>query len=50
MAAYDRDGTLLGFGKIVRDASAERIRRRTEDMLESISDAFYAVDADFRFT
>jgi PAS domain-containing protein len=57
-ALRDEDGELRGFAKVTRDIMArkeaeerERLlaeeraaRERTTDILESISDAFYAVD------
>ena len=64
-AIRDDAGTLLGFGKIVRDASAaresaaerSRLQGETEAaqaqialIVESISEAFYSVDEEFRFT
>ena len=54
----DDEGGLRGFAKILRD-DTERKRAeealqaasaRTEGILESITDAFYALDADWRFT
>ncbi len=52
------DGGLRGFAKILRDATerkgAEDALReasaRTSEILESVGDAFYALDADFRLT
>jgi PAS domain S-box-containing protein len=63
-ALRDEGGDLRGFAKVTRDVSArkeaeERERRllgeraareRATDILESISDAFYAVDGGWRFT
>src|SRR4051794_1635599 len=54
----DEAGTLRGFAKIMRDRTewwhAERARRegehRTRAILESITDAFFAVDRQWRFT
>ncbi len=60
----DDVGELKGFAKVTRDITAhkaaeererllaeERVaRERTTDILESISDAFYAVDRRWRFT
>ena len=56
------DGELRGFVKVVRDMteckeakealqrSLRESRRRTESILESISDAYYALDREWRFT
>src|ERR687889_870015 len=63
-ALRDEDGELRGFGKVTRDITlrkeAEERERllaqervaleTTTDILESISDAFYAVDKEWRFT
>ena len=63
-ALRDKDGELRGFAKVTRDITArkeaeERERllaqeraalERTTDILESISDAFFAVDRQWRFT
>ncbi len=63
-ALRDEDGQLRGFAKVTRDITArkeaekrERVlaaeraaRERTTDILESISDAFYAVDRQWCFT
>jgi PAS domain S-box-containing protein len=63
-ALRDDAGTLRGFAKVTRDVSArkdaeerERLlaqeqgaRERATDILESISDAFFAVDREWRFT
>ena len=63
-ALRDEDGGLRGFAKVTRDITArkeaeERERllaqdraalERTTDILESVSDAFYAVDREWRFT
>ena len=51
-------GTHLGFLKILRDRTEQRrteealiaSNARTNEILESISDAFYAVDREWRFT
>src|SRR5215204_3892612 len=63
-ALWDEEGELRGFAKVTRDITArkeaeerERLlseeraaRERSTDILESISDAFYAVDRGWRFT
>jgi PAS domain S-box-containing protein len=63
-ALWDEDGELRGFAKVTRDITArkeaeERERllaqeraalERTTDILESISDAFFAVDGGWRLT
>src|SRR5829696_4332012 len=64
MALTDEAGDLRGFAKVTRDITArkeaeerERLlvreqaaRERATDILESMSDAFYAVDMEWRFT
>jgi PAS domain S-box-containing protein len=63
-ALRDEAGNLRGFAKVTRDITArkeaevrERLlvreqaaRERATDILESINDAFYAVDREWRFT
>jgi len=52
------DGAPRGFAKILRDGTERKradealskANARTEGILESITDAFYALDADWRFT
>lgn len=54
----DGAGNLRGFGKILRDFTAQKqtqddlraAQARTYEILESVTDAFYAVDKDFRFS
>jgi PAS domain S-box-containing protein len=63
-ALRDEAGNLRGFAKVTRDITARReaeererllareqaARERATDILESISDAFFAVDHEWRFT
>jgi PAS domain S-box-containing protein len=54
-AVYDDDGAHLGFVKVTRDMTDRRRREREleselQQVLGRISDAFYAVDEDLRFT
>jgi PAS domain S-box-containing protein len=63
-ALWDGEGNLRGFAKVTRDITArkgaeerERLlaeeraaRERATDILESVSDAFYAVDREWRLT
>src|SRR5918995_1022306 len=63
-ALRNEEGDLRGFAKVTRDITARReaeererllareqaARERTTDILESISDAFFAVDHEWRFT
>lgn len=63
-ALRDADGNLRAFGKVTRDITARKeaeerermlareqaARERAADILESISDAFFAVDREWRFT
>lgn len=45
------DGTVPGYFALIRDISEERRREaHLSAMLQSVSDGFYAVDADWRFT
>lgn len=54
----DGTGPIIGFVKIMRDLTeSKRVaddlmasHQRTVEILESINDAFYAVDSEFRFT
>ncbi|MDQ1592638.1 MAG: hypothetical protein QOG71_3265 [Pyrinomonadaceae bacterium] len=58
MALRDDAGALQGYAKILRDETAHKLTedrlRESEafsrDILESISDAFYALDREWRFT
>lgn len=55
---FHEDGSLRGFSKILRDATERRqaeeaLREagdRASEILESIGDAFFALDRDWRFT
>jgi PAS domain S-box-containing protein len=57
-AVRDDAATLVGFAKVCRDMTERRkaeealraAHQRNEEVLESITDAFYAVDRDFRIT
>ncbi|HEX8639262.1 MAG TPA: PAS domain S-box protein, partial [Pyrinomonadaceae bacterium] len=57
-ALRDVNGNLRGFAKIAKDETGgkliedalERSNRRIGNILESLSDAFYALDRDWRFT
>jgi PAS domain S-box-containing protein len=63
-ALRDEEGNLSGFAKVTRDITERReaeerqrlltqertAREQVADILESISDAFYAVDEEWRFT
>jgi PAS domain S-box-containing protein len=63
-ALRDEEGGLRGFAKVTRDiterkeaeererllAQERAARERATDILESVSDAFYAVDREWRFT
>jgi PAS domain S-box-containing protein len=50
-ALRDENGALLGFAKILKDATERQLAQvALHSTLESINDAFYAVDGDFRFT
>ena len=57
-AIRDEAGDLVGFAKVCRDMTEKRqaeealriAHQRNEEILESITNAFYAVDADFCFT
>lgn len=45
------DGTLLGYAKVMKDATERQVAQETlHSMVESISDAFYGLDSEFRFT
>ena len=63
-ALRDEEGDLRGFAKVTRDVTARKVAEERErllareqaaleratDILESISDAFFAVDEEWRFT
>jgi PAS domain S-box-containing protein len=57
MSLKNEDGSLRGFAKVMRDETAQRLadeklegtKRRVENILESITDAFFALDHDWRF-
>jgi len=63
-ALRDEEGDLRGFAKVTRDITAHKVAEERErllareqaaleratDILESISDAFFAVDEEWRFT
>jgi PAS domain S-box-containing protein len=57
-SVLDAEGDILGEATVVRDVSERRAtqgelaasRQRAQDILESISDAFYALDHDWRLT
>jgi len=63
-ALRDEEGDLRGFAKVTRDITARKVAEsrerllareqaaleRATDILESISDAFFAVDEEWRFT
>lgn len=54
----DEDGGLRGFAKILRDATErkrneealQQVNAQTANILESITDAFFALDREWRFT
>jgi PAS domain S-box-containing protein len=53
----NEDGSLRGFAKVMRDETRQKLadeklevtNRRVENILESITDAFFALDRDWRF-
>src|SRR5690606_18913995 len=46
-----RDGRVVGFAAMVEDVTTRKAaEERARTILESITDAFYAVDCDWRFT
>lgn len=57
-ALKDESGKLLGFAKVARDTTRrreieealEKSNQRTSNILESITDAFFALDENWRFT
>jgi len=58
MSLKNADGGLRGFAKVMRDDTAQKLaekkleqtNRRFENILESITDAFFTLDHDWRFT
>ncbi|HLM61107.1 MAG TPA: PAS domain S-box protein, partial [Pyrinomonadaceae bacterium] len=45
------DGTLRGFAKVMRDETEQKlVEDNLEQVLTSITDSFYRLDADFRYT
>ncbi len=50
----DETGTITGFTKILRDLTAQRLaeeeRQKNAEILESIGDAFFALDSNWNFT
>jgi len=58
MSLKNDDGSLRGFAKVMRDDTAQKLaeekleqsNRQVENILESISDGFYSLDREWRFT
>ena len=50
MPLKNEDGTLRGFAKVMRDYTAQkRAEENLEQILSSVTDAFYRFDRDFRY-
>jgi PAS domain S-box-containing protein len=51
MPLKNKDGTLRGFAKVLRDDTAQKLAEENlEQILSSITDSFYRFDRNFRYT